>query len=255
MQRLTFAVGDVHGRFDLLLNAGAAIDAYAAGRPSRVIFLGDYVDRGPESRAVIEYLMRLESDPTAAVTCLKGNHEAMMADACGRGIGLDLWCDNGGDATLRGYPDGVSREHVAWLDALPLMARDDHRVYVHAGLMPGYAPDEQDEEWVLWIRDRFLRSGDEWGVHVVHGHTPVWACKPIASQPELLPHRTNLDTAAFHTGVLSVGVFDHDKPGGPIALISVSEDGSQTRQPEERVGGSSAAERTKTPSTPPSEAG
>jgi serine/threonine protein phosphatase 1 len=222
-QQLTFAVGDVHGRFDLLLKAADAITDYCAGRPSRVIMLGDYVDRGPDSRAVIEWLMERQADPESALTCLKGNHEAMMVEACQEGGAVEWWCGNGGDATLRNYPDGVSRDHLAWMDELPLMARDDHRVFVHAGLMPGFAVDEQTEETCLWIRERFLRAGDDWGVHVVHGHTPIWACKPVASQPELLPHRTNLDTAAFHTGILTVGVFDHDAPGGPIEVLTITE--------------------------------
>jgi serine/threonine protein phosphatase 1 len=237
MKLLTFAVGDVHGRFDLLERAADAITSYAAGRPSRVIMLGDYVDRGPDSRAVIEWLMERTADPEASIICLKGNHESMMAAACGHGVLIDWWCENGGDATLRNYPDGVPREHVAWLEALPLMARDEHRAFVHAGLMPGFPPDEQDEEACLWIRERFLRAGDDWGVHVVHGHTPIWDCKPDPSKPELLAHRTNLDTGAFHTGVLTVGVFDHEEPGGPIALISVTEDGA-TPQNLEREGGS-----------------
>lgn len=223
-QRLTFAVGDVHGRFDLLLKAADAINSHADGRPSRVIMLGDYVDRGPDSRAVVEWLMERQADPEAALTCLKGNHEAMMVEACQERGPVQWWCDNGGGATLCNYPDGVSREHLDWMDALPLMARDDHRVFVHAGLMPGFDLDQQEEETCLWIRDRFLRAGDEWGVHVVHGHTPIWACKPDPAKPELLPHRTNLDTAAFLTGVLTVGVFDADQPGGPIDLISVRED-------------------------------
>jgi serine/threonine protein phosphatase 1 len=82
----------------------------------------------------------------------------------------------------------------------------------------------QNEETCLWIRERFLRAGPgDLPAHVVHGHTPHWADKPDARLPELLPHRTNLDTGAFMTGVLTAGVFDPATPGGPIRLLTTKE--------------------------------
>jgi serine/threonine protein phosphatase 1 len=228
--RLTYAVGDIHGRVDLLKSAVEAVTEHARSRPFRLVFLGDYVDRGPDSRRVIELLMGLQR--VSPVVCLKGNHEQLMLKAVvERADGaLQLWLDNGGEATLRSYglpsdPDaagGVPSEHIRWLSSLPLTTGDAHRIYVHAGLMPRTATHRQKEETCLWIREKFLQAqpGD-FEAHVVHGHTPLWEGKPDPARPELLEHRTNLDTGAFATGVLSVGVFDAETPGGPVELLRI----------------------------------
>lgn len=229
---ITYAVGDIHGRFDLLEKALLAVDDHARthDRDSRLVFLGDYVDRGPASRQVIETLMAL--DAAGDTICLKGNHEELMVDAlthAKRGA-YARWCANGGRETLASYGVGASdhpeslvpAEHVRWLSNLPLMTRDAHRVFVHAGLSPRKEMDEQTEAACLWIREKFLRApARDFDSHIVHGHTPVWEGKPNAEQPELLDHRTNLDTAAFASGVLTVGVFDDRVAGGPVELLQV----------------------------------
>ena len=223
---LVYAFGDIHGRLDLLLRALARIDAHAAGRPATLVFLGDYVDRGPDSRGVVEHLMELER--RGGVICLKGNHEDLMVRALSGGaVSLGHWLDNGGRQALHSYGAGgpddfrlIPEAHLDWMEHLPLMARDRHRLYVHAGLFPGRAPERQSERACLWIRERFLEAPAEaLPAHVVHGHTPEWAGKPQAAEPELLAHRTNLDTGAWHTDVLTVGVFDAGRPGGPLELL------------------------------------
>ena len=225
----TYAVGDLHGRLDLLRLAVDAIAARVGDAPFRVVFLGDYVDRGPESRGVIEFLMDLQK--RWPVTCLKGNHEELMVQAVTQpgGDRLEHWLRNGGDATLRSYgvdPDGdlegVPREHVRWMSGLPRTTGDGHRIYVHAGVEPGVPIERQKEQTLLWIRERFLQArAGSFEAHVVHGHTPVWAGKPDPSEPELLPHRTNLDTGAFATGVVAIAVFDSEIPGGPVEVIRI----------------------------------
>ena len=230
MSDLTYAVGDVHGRLDLLERAFDRMAADADGCPHRVIMLGDYVDRGPESAGVIDFLIRRQV--RADVTCLKGNHEAMMSGAlAGDDVALRSWLSNGGVETLRSYGarnasemgQAIPAAHVAWLSALPLAATDAHRIFVHAGLEPDVPLSRQDEATLLWIRTPFLRApAGAFEAHVVHGHTPVWDAKPDPAVPELLAHRTNLDTGACFTGVLTVGVFDAAAPGGPIAVLAVS---------------------------------
>jgi serine/threonine protein phosphatase 1 len=227
----TYAVGDVHGRLDLLRMAVKAIADHVGGGQFRVVFLGDYVDRGPDSRGVIDFLMDLQG--RWPVTCLKGNHEELMVQAIGDPVGrqLERWLEYGGDQTLKSYDlepgddlaAGVPGEHIRWMSTLPRTTGDGHRIYVHAGLMPGTPINRQKDETCLWIRERFLqgRAGD-FEAHVVHGHTPVWEGKPDPAEPELLGHRTNLDTGAFATGVLSVAVFDAATPGGPIEVLKVS---------------------------------
>jgi len=225
-----YAIGDVHGRLDLVLLAVEAISEHVGRAPFRVIFLGDYVDRGPESRGVIEFLMDLQQ--RWPVTCLKGNHEDLMIQAVTNpGDGrLRRWLVNGGDQTLRSYgvdEDGdlaaaIPRAHIRWMSGLPRTTGDEHRIYVHAGLMPGTPVHKQKDETFLWIRERFLQAkASEFEAHVVHGHTPVWQGKSDPAEPELLSHRTNLDTGAFATGVLSVGVFDAERPGGPVEVLKI----------------------------------
>ena len=226
----TYAIGDVHGRLDLLRLAIDAIAEHTAGAPFRVVFLGDYVDRGPDSRGVVELLIDLRK--RWPVTCLKGNHEALMVQAITEpgGEWMGLWLENGGEETLRSYgarpgddlEAAIPPEHLRWMSGLPRTTGDGHRIYVHAGLMPGTPVDRQKDETLLWIRERFLtaRAG-EFEAHVVHGHTPLWDGKPNPAEPELLAHRTNLDTAAFASGVLTIGVFDAETPGGPIEVLKV----------------------------------
>lgn len=231
-ENLIYAVGDIHGRLDLLEAALLQIETHLDGRRGKLIFLGDYVDRGPESCGVIELLIKARE---AGAVCLKGNHEEMMLRAF-RGDQDDAvhWIFHGGDATLISYGATgraddtlrrVPQAHLTWLESLPTSAADDHRVYVHAGLMPNVPIEQQDDEALLWIKEKFLRAGKrafkDVG-HIVHGHTPYWASKPNAEEPELLAHRTNLDTGAFLTGVLSVGVFDAALPGGPIKVLRIT---------------------------------
>ena len=230
----TYVITDIHGRYDLLMKAVEQVraDLESRAETAQLVFLGDYVDRGPQSREVVEFL----SGELMGVTCLKGNHEELMIQALqNRDPEIALtWTVNGGQATLRSYEAIASEEfgtdttlahHVEWMAGLPSACEDEHRIYVHAGLMPRVPLAAQEDEVLLWIRERFLRArAAEFpdGKHIVHGHTPSWARKLDPSQPELLPHRTNLDTGAFATGVLTVGVFDANLPGGPVATIPVT---------------------------------
>lgn len=221
-----FAIGDIHGEFELLLKLMEKIEARRENDEGFiVVFLGDYVDRGPDSRSVVEFLMKGPSNPKDQWICLKGNHEDMMVEALSAG-GMDDWLHwrrNGGDATQASY-NGATRDEVShdvsWMKDLPVMLEMDNHVFVHAGLMPGFDLDHQDEQTCMWIRDRFLRAnGTDWNKHVVHGHTPHHGMKPKISEPELLPWRTNLDTGAFHTQVLTAGLFDRNINSGPIEII------------------------------------
>jgi serine/threonine protein phosphatase 1 len=212
-----YAIGDVHGRFDLLSRALDEIgDLEAQG--ATLVTLGDYVDRGPESREVVDALMRRTSDPR--VVCLRGNHEEMMVNGLADPDAEIHWLVNGGAATLASYGGNVPPEHLAWLSALPVAYETEHQFFVHAGVRPGVSLDAQKREEMLWIRRRFLDSDEDFGKHVVHGHTP-------ALEPELKANRSNLDTGAFTTGTLTVGVFDG--PGGPAEVWSVREDGVTKR--------------------------
>ncbi|OFX05440.1 MAG: hypothetical protein A3E78_09520 [Alphaproteobacteria bacterium RIFCSPHIGHO2_12_FULL_63_12] len=137
---------------------------------------------------------------------------------------MAFWLRNGGEQTVRSYggAEGVPAEHRTWMEGLPLVARDDHRAFVHAGFMPGVPLAQQDERACLWIRERFLTTDYDFGAHVVHGHTNQHEEKIETSEPELLPNRTNLDTGACYTGILTIGVFDQSQ-ARPLRVLTVGE--------------------------------
>jgi serine/threonine protein phosphatase 1 len=218
---LTYAVGDVHGRSDLVDAMLDEIAADADGRRALVVWLGDYVDRGPDSRGVINRM--IAGRPGMDFLCLKGNHEELMLDALrGDEESYGKWLMNGGGATLASYgirgipqypaelrpaiPDG----HVAFLEQLEMSLDDGERIFVHAGIRPGVPLHAQDPGDLLWIRNAFLNSSVDHGRLVVHGHT----IDPRG--PELAPNRINLDTGAYATGVLTCAAFD---PGVPRPRI------------------------------------
>lgn len=214
--RRTYAIADLHGRYDLLVEAMAAIKTHGFGPTDKIVTLGDYVDRGPQSRQIIEHLMLGQSGAGGErLICLKGNHEDMMVETLQKPLNPDWWVGNGGAATLRSYHKDVPDSHLDWISALPAIHTDKHRVFVHAGVDPTRPLDDQTDEYLLWYR--YIDGADigHDGRHVVHGHTP----RPHG--PERFQNRTNLDTYAWRTGRLVVGVFDDDAPGGPIDLIEV----------------------------------
>jgi serine/threonine protein phosphatase 1 len=202
---LTFAVGDVHGCLDKLQRLLAACEAYASARPTRYVFLGDYIDRGPQSRGVIELLMRRQAARPGTIVCLRGNHEQMAIDAHASDRAVPLWLANNGASTLRNYGGPISPEHLAWLSALPFCHDDGLRFFVHAGIDLAVPLAEQEPEVMLWMREPFLSECDEvdCGRFIVHGHTPL----PTGT-PDLRRRRLNLDTAAVMGGPLSAAVFD-----------------------------------------------
>jgi serine/threonine protein phosphatase 1 len=218
----TYVVADLHGRHDLLKAAISHIEHQSNG--GTVVFTGDYVDRGPQSRQIIETLMAGSQAPGWKWICLRGNHEEIMIAGC-MGM-LNWWIPNGGGATLVSYgakrgddaADAlalVPQEHLRWMHSLPVTHNDGKRLFVHAGVQ-GYRPlEDQDEHENTWM---LYPDGAEDGygeLHVVHGH------HQHEDGPILLKGRSNFDTFAWYTGRLVVGVFDDDVPGGPVGTIEI----------------------------------
>ena len=229
--RLIYAVGDIHAHTDALrpLIRDLLDDAGRSARPERplLVFLGDYVDRGPDSRGVIDTILALEADGPFEVVCLKGNHEdallRMLVDA---DFGPN-WISNWGQATLRSYgvatpPFGQEAQETARVqaelaDALPRRHKDFLRrcvmsltvgdyLFVHAGVRPGVPLDAQDDRDLMWVRYDFLESDEDFGKVVVHGHTP-------SDRPELKANRIGIDTGAVMGGLLTCAVLEEDRLG------------------------------------------
>lgn len=216
---LLYAIGDIHGRADLLdALLGLIVEDAARFEAARrmLVFLGDYVDRGPDSAGVIGRLCG-EAPGGFEAVCLKGNHEALMLDFLSRPEALELWLYNGGAETLASYgvshgellnrTDGPARcrdalaeampdRHRAFLSALELSAILGGYFFVHAGVRPGVALERQSEHDMMWIRHEFLNSEEDFGKVVVHGHTP-------AAAPEARANRIGIDTGAWQSGVLT----------------------------------------------------
>jgi serine/threonine protein phosphatase 1 len=228
---LTFAVGDIHGCLDKLNRLLAACEAHAGARPAHYVFLGDYIDRGPQSRGVIDLLMAKQAARPGTVVCLRGNHEQMAIDAHARVHAVPLWLANNALSTLRNY-DGrrISPEHLAWLEALPFCHDDGLRFFVHAGIDLTVPLAAQAPEVMVWMREPFLSECDavDCGRFVVHGHTPL-----PAGIPDLRRRRVNLDTAAVMGGPLTAAVFD-DTQAPPLAFLT--DRGGARGSPAETMG-------------------
>ena len=215
---LTYAIGDVHGSLDKLQRLMLRCEQNAAGRPFKYVFLGDYIDRGPQSAGVIACLVDLQSRLGDRLIALKGNHEAMALDAVDGAAPLRLWFAQGGAATLESYgnvrPTELPSLHLDWLRRLRLSYDDGRRFFVHAGVDPEKPLALQDEQHLLWIREPFLSDGRDYGRLVVHGHTPL-----MTGTPDFRGNRLNIDTAAVFGGPLTAAVFD-DTRTPPLAFLT-----------------------------------
>lgn len=215
---VVYAIGDVHGCYDELRTLEQKIEADALQFRGRkiIIMLGDYVDRGPNSRRVVEHLMAPPPEGFMRV-CLAGNHEVAMLAYLDGHLSLEPWLRVGGRETLFSYgidPDrlgdlyGSSEEvderireavpatHVAFMRTLPVMICSERFLFVHAGIRPGIALEAQDEADLLNIRSEFLAAAHRLDRWVVHGHT-------IVDVPTLDGRRLGIDTGAFQSGRLT----------------------------------------------------
>jgi serine/threonine protein phosphatase 1 len=225
--RRVYAVGDIHGRADLLrrLHRAIAEDAAQAGELHRVVvYLGDYVDRGPASSEVIENLLA-PALPGFEAVHLKGNHEDMLLRFLDDPEQGELWLMNGGMETLESYgvevPAWYRRgramettaawlrramgpRHLRFLSGLRIMHEEGDYLFVHAGVRPDVGLAEQREYDLMWIRDPFLRHPEPFGRIVVHGHT-------IAPEPEVRANRIGIDTGAYYYGRLTCLVLEGEE--------------------------------------------
>lgn len=221
-----YVIGDIHGRADLLERLLDSIDRHRSAldsSQSQLVFLGDYVDRGLQSRQVIDRLISLQQrEPTTIF--LKGNHDATLFDFLRNPAVLNTWRNYGGLETLESYgirvlellrqdetASGIRNRFVSimpdshrtfFADLEPYAIAGDY-LFVHAGLRPGLPIEKQSDDDLLWIRDDFLSSRQNFGKIIVHGHTP-------SERPEIFSNRIGIDTGAYMTGVLTCLVLEAD---------------------------------------------
>jgi serine/threonine protein phosphatase 1 len=214
---LTYAIGDIHGSLKKLECLIAACREHAHNREINFVFLGDYIDRGPDSAGVVRLIMSLQLEMKERLFVLKGNHEAWALGLLDGLLPVTGWLQNGGAATLSSYAvkrvGELPRAHLDWMRALRSSYDDGRRFFVHAGVNPKKPLDAQDEEELLWIREPFLSDGRDYGRLIVHGHTPL-----ESNMPDLHGNRLNLDTAAVFGGPLTAAVFD-DTQTEPLTYL------------------------------------
>jgi serine/threonine protein phosphatase 1 len=220
-----YAVGDVHGRADLLKQLFSRVDEDLKEHPIAEaihIFLGDYIDRGEDSATVLELL--IERARTHRMSCLKGNHEFFLSEFLENPGVFKHWAQNGALPTLASYGltptvnadpkqqaelsaslrNAIPKSHSQFLAGLKLCFACGDFFFVHAGVRPGRPLSHQREEDLLWIRDDFLLHQEPFEKIIVHGHTPVW-------EPEVRNNRINIDTGAYATGRLTCLRLESDR--------------------------------------------
>jgi serine/threonine protein phosphatase 1 len=242
--RRVYAIGDIHGRLDLLQELLAGIQVHAereAGLHNGLVFLGDYIDRGPNSKGVIDLLLEL-SWPGWDVIFLKGNHDQTFLEFLGDANVYRAWRNFGAPETLLSYGvrppmfdndaafakahsalvDACPRSHIDFLERLENFHIEGDYVFVHAGIRPGIPLDRQRPDDLLWIRDDFLLSSRQFEKVVVHGHTPT-------EGPVRRKNRIGIDTGAHATGCLTAAVLmgEHcvflgtgHSPDGSVGVMS-----------------------------------
>jgi serine/threonine protein phosphatase 1 len=200
--RKIFAVGDIHGCYDKLA-AMMKVLPWDKDNGDLLLFIGDYIDRGPRSRDVLDLLVDLESKGGEFVF-LKGNHEKMLLDYYIQQKDQMLYVANGGAETIASYVEGaigrkafvLPEEHLEFLLSLKTYHETDEYIFVHAGLRDGIPVEEQFEEDLLWIREEFIYSTYDWSKRVIFGHTAL-------ETPFVTPGKIGIDTGAVYGNKLT----------------------------------------------------
>ncbi|MDG2520291.1 metallophosphoesterase family protein [Caulobacter segnis] len=219
---LVYAVGDIHGRYDLLklLLEAIVADHRQSGSSQRpvLVFCGDYIDRGPQSAAVLEALVQLQRRTDVQLNALRGNHEQALLDFIDDPVRGAIWVAYGGSQTMVSYglePPAPQADaaayrqardallglmpaaHLRFLESLPLALELGDHYFVHAGVRPGVPLALQDSQDLLWIRKPFIDAKGPFEKVIVHGHS--W----VDAEPTVCDSRIGLDTGAYATGVLT----------------------------------------------------
>ncbi len=197
----TCIIGDIHGSF----HSFTALLRRIEGRVDTIVLLGDYVDRGPFSKEVVDAIIALQQRHPRVIA-LMGNHDYMFKQFLNK-RNTPLFLQVGGKQTLRSYgilneaggqnlTTTIPPEHIVFFNNLPLLWEDQHAIYVHAGLQPGLHLSRQTPNWCLWAREQFISSSFDFGKPVVFGHT-------VFSAPHVTSNKIGIDTGAVYGGRLT----------------------------------------------------
>ena len=202
MRRRIFAVGDIHGCYEKLVEL-MKILPWSKQNGDLLLFIGDYVDRGTRSRDVVEFLVKLQKNGGDFIF-LKGNHEKMLLDYYVDHKDQMLYIANGGAETIASYVEGaigrkafeLPKDHLQFLQSLKLYYETDEYIFVHAGLRDAVPLPDQSQEDLLWIREEFIYSLYDWNKRVVFGHTAL-------ETPFVSPGKIGIDTGAVYGNKLT----------------------------------------------------
>lgn len=233
-----FAIGDVHGHYQELTGlVGQLVGDGMEPERDTIVFLGDFVDSGPDSKRVVDQLIEWQSQNPHWVF-LMGNHDAMMMDALDHEDDIPRfshWLSQGGGETLRSYLGDramtdaelgrpsvvVPGEHREWLRDLSIFHETDQYIFVHAGLRPPFPPGKNTRHDLLWIRERFIHSEHEWGKRVIFAHTPV-------REPLVMPNKIGINTLPRDVGKLCAVELDpEDRFAEPRFFFETAVEGSE----------------------------
>lgn len=224
---ITIVISDIHGYSDELNKIlNYCEDNFKDKGKIRYIFLGDYIDRGPNSKEVVNIVREYQKNKKAI--CLLGNHEDMAINAMNEyknssstNVHMEIFTRNGGNTTLNSYENNLQKfnEDVKWFKTLHYFYEDDNRFYVHAGIMPGIELKKQSKNTMLWVREHFLWFDGKHEKYIVHGHTPAQFTNNKTKIPLVYENRANCDTGICFGYFLSALIFNNDteKPAGFIS--------------------------------------
>lgn len=211
----TIVIGDTHGCYNELkaLYATLRKNGVYNKRKDRLIFLGDYIDRGSDSRKVVGFIKNLQKH-NKNVIALMGNHEDMFLNYL-KGVD-DSWTWNGSNATIESYKGYVKHfnNDIEWMKSLPLYYEDEHFIYVHAGIDVNKPMAEQSKHTLLWVREPFIYNHNEYHKRVIFGHTPTFNLNSDSKPVKTYNNNVDIDTGCVFGGALTALVIEDGEISG-----------------------------------------
>lgn len=220
----TIVIGDIHGCYNELKELISTLETEGEYRKGidKLVFLGDYIDRGSDSRLVIEFIRNLQKEYDNVVA-LMGNHEDMLLDYLDNDN--DNWTWNGYASTMDSYRgfDKQFKKDVQWIRSLPLYHEDEYFVYVHAGIDPKKPMKKQDRFTLLWVREPFIYGMKEYHKRVIFGHTPTITLNENYKPIQTFTNNVGIDTACVYGGYLTALIIEDDEIDGFYQTAKTSE--------------------------------